>query len=147
MSEQKRMTEDEAIVLVVRGSHPGNCFDSPPLGPRDRDAASRRRVEAFLDAIPKDWHAFRRVTLWWLEENKWTVYPEPPVRRNWHAWKKLGTGFLFVGTFRGECAKKEAREAAGPGGFISPLELSYEEASEVGSPKSFYEFIEEGGLQ
>lgn len=58
--EGRAMTEHEAILAVVRGTHPGNCFASPTLS---RDQKS---VEAFRAALPQDWYGFRRVTTWWL---------------------------------------------------------------------------------
>ena len=64
--------EDRAIVAVVRGHHPGNWLARAPLlGPVSRQDLPE--VVRFLEAIPKDWSAFRRVTRWWLMEEGYPV--------------------------------------------------------------------------
>ena len=72
------MTEEEAIVKIARGAHPGNFFSAPFLSAKDDYEATTK----FVHAIPEDWYAFRRLVVgWWLPTQGYVLTKPPPSER------------------------------------------------------------------
>jgi hypothetical protein len=64
------ITEEQAVMAVLRGMHPQNCLVSnePTV------MKTPQSVYRFVRSIPQDWVAFRKVIDHWLYTNG---YPQP----------------------------------------------------------------------
>ena len=61
------MTQDEAVLYVMKGGHPGNCGDVHLIG------TERKHVKEFWDSLPSDWPIFKRAVQWWLWSNNYPM--------------------------------------------------------------------------